>query len=368
MNAYLFWRAHQAFPNLGRYQILLALVVAALAAGPVLALFFGRSTRWSGMAWLAGPAYSWIAIVFWFFCLGVLLEVWNLGTKGAAAAGWATAGKLAVAPLPAFIAICSVVAMLTVASLLQARNIELDELTIKTPKLPAGSKPIRVLQISDVHLGGGDGRRRMARIFELVEQTKPDILVSTGDMIDGTAESLDEPAAKFAEMHPPLGKYAVNGNHEWYTGLRERIKFHDDAGFKLLMQGSTKVNDLLTIAGSEDSAKLGRRQYEANLDEGPMLDEARRLGGFILFLKHRPIVQASSLGRYDLQLSGHTHGGQIFPFNMVINLGYQYDRGFFDLGLTKLYVNRGTGTWGPPMRLGARPEVTLITIVPEAGE
>jgi predicted MPP superfamily phosphohydrolase len=202
-------------------------------------------------------------------------------------------------------------------------------------------------------------------VLKLVEDARPDLFVSTGDLVDSPYENLREYAEQFARVQAPLGKFGIPGNHEYYVGLDEARRFHRAAGFQFLRGESVDVSDRLRIACADDPTGPFV-QTSAMPDPLPGGEEANR--PFVLLLKHRPAVRDDSLGRFDLQLSGHTHGGQIFPFNLFVGMVYRYDRGFFDLPKgSQLYVSRGTGTWGPPMRLGSPPEVTLITLEP-AGE
>jgi predicted MPP superfamily phosphohydrolase len=167
-----------------------------------------------------------------------------------------------------------------------------------------------------------------------------------------------------ATVDPPLGKFAIAGNHEFYAGIRQSGRFLRAAGFKFLRNEDFELNGLINLVGVDDPA--GKRRYpeigQVGKEEKILLadlDSER----FTLLLKHRPTVEIESLGRFDLQLSGHTHGGQIFPFNLITRLFYPRERGLYRLDKESvLYVSRGTGTWGPPMRFLSPPEVTLIEL------
>ena len=208
------------------------------------------------------------------------------------------------------------------------------------------------------------GEKRLSRIIGLLERVKPDLVVATGDLVDAQMDRSNNLAAMLATLTPPLGKFAVAGNHEFYAGIRQSGRFLKAAGFKLLRNEAFELKGLLKIVGVDDPA--GRRRYPENSwvgkEERILLtdSESKR---FTLLLKHRPRVETESTGQFDLQLSGHTHGGQIFPFNLITGLFYSRQRGFYTLDKgSVLYVNRGTGTWGPPMRFLSPPEVTLIEL------
>jgi hypothetical protein len=165
----------------------------------------------------------------------------------------------------------------------------------------------------------------------------------------------------FRSIPAPLGKYAVTGNHEFYAGIGPALDFTRRAGFTVLRGELAIVGGILRIAGVDDPAG------EA-MGAGSRRLEAETLGGepsslFTLLLKHRPVLSADAQSRVDLQLSGHTHRGQIFPFRFLVRLSYPFLAGLYareDGGA--LYVSRGTGTWGPRMRFLSSPEITVIDI------
>ena len=196
----------------------------------------------------------------------------------------------------------------------------------------------------------------------ILEEEKPDILVATGDLVDGMAPHLNHLSGLISARDFPLGKFAITGNHEFYAGLEGSIDFHQSSGFRMLRQEAVEVGEHLLIAGVDDPAGIYR-------GGGSMLDENAALpeetDRFVLLLKHQPEAAPGSLGRFDLQLSGHTHKGQIYPFYHLVKRRYPMIAGLYDVGKgSQVYVNRGTGTWGPPLRFFSPPEVTIIKLVP----
>jgi predicted MPP superfamily phosphohydrolase len=235
---------------------------------------------------------------------------------------------------------------------------------LPTVKLPAQVEKLTIAQISDVHLGPMVGERRLARIVNLLERVKPDLVVATGDLVDAQMDRLNNLAAMLATLNPPLGKFAIAGNHEFYAGIRQSGRFLKVAGFNLLRNEGINLEGLINIVGVDDPA--GKRRYPENSvggKEEKILLADSDSEKFTLLLKHRPRVEMESIGQFDLQLSGHTHGGQIFPFNLITRIFYSWHRGLHHLDKgSVLYVSRGTGTWGPPMRFLSPPEVTLIEL------
>ncbi len=243
----------------------------------------------------------------------------------------------------------------------EALRIRTETITIKTSKLSAGTDKLRLVQISDVHIGLIVREKRIRKILEHVKLARPDIVISTGDLVDGQLDRLDGISELFNEIQPTYGKYAITGNHEFYAGLEQATAFTKKAGFTILRGEGVTVAGLLNIAGMDDTTGKYYGNYH-NISERALLQTFEN-GKFTILLKHRPRVDRDSAGLFDLQLSGHTHKGQIFPFSLVTKLYYPADSGLLNVaGDALLYVSRGTGTWGPPVRFLSPPEITVIDI------
>jgi len=257
-------------------------------------------------------------------------------------------------------------------ALYEARSIRTEQVTITTDKLPPGVHSIRVVQISDVHIGLLFRETRLAAVLQAVRDARPDILVSTGDLVDGrlsredVISQLDRIAAMLADIPTRGGKFAVTGNHEYYAGLQQALEFTRKAGFSVLREQSVVLPAGITISGVDDSTGQRRDLPPVPPPESSLL-HALSSGQFKLLLKHRPLVAETGNDHFDLQLSGHVHNGQIFPFNLLVRLLFPIPCGTTkaDNGST-IHVSRGSGTWGPPMRLLAPPEVTVIDIISQS--
>ncbi len=302
---------------------------------------------------IAYTAYTWMGILFLYVSASVPIDVYRLLTTLFSLPSPSRAFAL-FAPLIIALSI-------TIYGYLEAGDIRVERFVIKTQRLPEGRR-LRIVQISDVHLGLIIRHRRLRRILDEVRKAEPDILVSTGDLVDGQMNELEGIDVMFREINPPLGKFAVTGNHEFYAGIRESVDFIERAGFRLLRNEGVTIDDIINIAGVDDPAGI---RYDPS--SGP--SEARLLASlprdrFTILLKHRPILEEDSTGLFDLQLSGHTHKGQLFPFGLITRLYYPVDAGSMRImDGSYLYVSRGAGTWGPPMRFLSPPEVTVIDIV-----
>jgi len=233
---------------------------------------------------------------------------------------------------------------------------------IKTPKIPAEVGTLTIALISDVHLGLIVREERLKRILSVVASAEPDILVSTGDLVDGQINNLTGLANILETIDPKYGKFAVTGNHEFYAGLDETLHFTEKAGFTVLRGEARTVAGVINIAGVDDQTGA-YSGLSKTVSEKALLSKLPR-DKFTLLLKHGPMVDENALGLFDLQLSGHTHNGQIFPFSLISRFFFPINAGLVHLSHNSdIYVSRGSGTWGPPIRFLSPPEITVIKLI-----
>lgn len=325
---------------------------------------------------LSYSGYVWMAFIFMTFSAFFLLDLVRLLFWGIDALLSSRFGDLLESPkLRAFIAVGAAI-FICVYGWFEALDIQTVNITVATSKLPKGVDRIRIAQISDVHLGWIIQEERLARILDVVKAAEPDMLVSTGDLVDGDMEEREAEVALFHTLNLPLGSFAVTGNHEYYAGLEQALAFKERAGIRVLRNEAIRVGGIV-LAGVDDST--GRRFGQEIPPESKIL-EAVPSNRFVVLLKHQPAIDEDAVGLFDIQLSGHTHGGQLWPFYWVTRAIYDYRRGLraivppekngqahaaAPVRESKVYVSNGTGTWGPPMRFLAPPEVTVIDIVGE---
>lgn len=363
MNAYLLMSIRQAF-GLGRPGTsALGLFLASMVAAPILVRVFHAR----GLPLLARPSalfgYLWMALAFWLVLLFGVRQGWNLCARAAARLLPAAARLL----LPARASALAFLALVALAALWSARaagDVRLQTVPLSLTQLPPGSPPLRILFFSDVHLDLLGGERTLRELARIARETRPDLLLSGGDLVDAPGDHREEGLRLLRELNAPLGKYAVTGNHEYYAGIGAAEQFTEDAGFRLLKGASVLLGGRLLLVGVDDPAAQ-RLDPRRTPSEGELLPAGKERPA-VLLLKHRPAASSASLGRFDLQLSGHSHGGQIWPFRYLSRLAYPLPDGLNDVGGgSRLYKGLGTGTWGPPLRLFAPPEVTLFVLAPE---
>jgi hypothetical protein len=357
-HAYLLSRTVRGFHLGAPYPVVFLLLAVFMVLAPILVRVLERCGSELPARLVAYLGYLWMGFFFLFLSASLAIDL----VRGIlAAAGWLLARDLVPSEgwSLSLAILCALAASLY--GLFEARSIRVEQVTLQTPKLPAGAGRVRIVQISDVHLGIMVGRVGLGRILEKVAALKPDLLLCTGDLVDGQMAGLSNRDRELGELHPPLGKFAVLGNHEVFAGVAASAAFTERAGFRLLRGEAVAVGDYLTLAGVDDpSVKSGKGEAA----EPALLADLPR-DRFTVLLKHRPTGEPESLGLYDLQLSGHVHKGQIFPFNIITHLAYPVKMGLSEAGAgSLLYVNRGSGTWGPPIRVLAPPEVTVIDLVP----
>ncbi|KRV46897.1 hypothetical protein AQ490_08945 [Wenjunlia vitaminophila] len=234
----------------------------------------------------------------------------------------------------------------------------LKRVTVPLGKLDPRAHGFRIAVVSDIHLGPISGRAHTQRIVDTINRTEPDLVAIVGDLVDGSVEQLGSAAEPLAGLRSRHGSFFVTGNHEYFSGAEEWVAQVRTLGVHPL------ENERVEIAGFD----LAGVNDVAGEDEGQGPDFDRALGDrdpsrASVLLAHQP-VQVHEAVRHgvDLQLSGHTHGGQMWPVNLVADLANPTLAGLERHGNTQLYVTRGAGFWGPPVRVGAPPDITVVTL------
>lgn len=362
---YLLIKARRAFYLDGVQYILLFAILTFLFLSPVNARLIESQGHWVisvAMTWIG---FLWMGFVFIFVCQALLVDGYHLIIGAAQQVLGTDWTSLMLSKRQSISIVTATTCAIMAYGAFEAYHVRTETITITSAKLPAGSEPVRIVQISDLHISPLFYPGRLAPIIAAIEKAKPDILVSTGDLVDGRALNPQSLIKALRGLPAPKGKYAITGNHEAYTGIHQASAFTREAGFTLLRNQSVSINPLLVITGVDDPTA---RDGKESLKEKDLLNKIPR-SAFSLLLKHRPRIDEESIGHIDLQLSGHTHKGQIFPFDGFVRLSYPLGYGLRQIAPGRhLYTSRGTGTWGPPIRVLAPPEITIIDLVPAVTE
>jgi predicted MPP superfamily phosphohydrolase len=364
LHSYLFVKISAAVALGGAFKIFLVLFLLVMVFAPLIGYGFERYGLASVTRSISFIGYSWMGFAFLCFSCFIVMDLYRVLIY---------AGRL-ISPSffthfnlsPQYSIFISFFLSLSVAlyGYFEAKQIRTERIVVRTSKIPKDVDGLKVVQISDVHLGLIVREERLARILREVKKTNPDILISTGDLVDGQINNLSGAAEILREINPRYGKFAITGNHEFYAGLAQALDFTKNAGFSVLRGEGLTVAGLINLAGVDDPAGqsfgLFREVSEKELLSGLPREK------FTLLLKHRPVLEKDALGLFDLQASGHTHQGQIFPFRIITRIFFPYDGGSFHLpNHSLLHVSRGSGTWGPPLRFLAPPEVTVYELIRE---
>jgi len=246
------------------------------------------------------------------------------------------------------------------------RVAEVRDVDVPIADLPASLNGFTIVQISDIHVGPTIKHDYLKAIVDKVNSLSPDLIAVTGDLVDGSVEQLREHTAPLSKLRAPHGVYFVTGNHEYYSNA-------DDWVAEIRRLGVTVLMNEHVVLTCRDATMLvaGVTDYSAHhFDEAQRSDPKRAMAGaphvaFKLLLAHQPrSAEAAADAGFDLQLSGHTHGGQFFPWNLFVPLQQPFTAGLNRLRALWVYTSRGTGYWGPPKRFWAPSEITRLKLVP----
>jgi len=362
VHLYAFLKAKAALEFSAATGIFIVLFMLVMGLAPLIVRALERTGLELFARVMAYIGYTWMGVLFLFFSYSLAADVYRLFIFLGGAIFSRDLSGLSLSPRYAFFLPLFLSLVTSLYGYFEARDIRTERWTLKSPKIPQEIGKLKIVQISDVHLGLIVREERLKRILRLVKAENPDILVSTGDLVDGEVCRLNGLEDLLKEIKPRYGKFAVTGNHEFFAGFENAKCFTENAGFTLLRGEGITVQGILNIAGVDDPS--GKRYGLAKEISEKILLSGLPQDKFTLFLKHRPIVDQDAKGLFDLQLSGHIHKGQIFPFSIITWLYYPVNSGRMNLTDNAfLYVSRGAGTWGPPIRFLSPPEVAAIELV-----
>lgn len=242
---------------------------------------------------------------------------------------------------------------------------KVSRVRVPLARLPEAFDGYRIALISDLHVGPARGVDFTRKIVDIVNAQDVDLIAIAGDLVDGTVAKVSPDLAPLADLTAPDGIFGVSGNHEFYADDGGKwLDVWDTLGITTLRNSRASVvrgGESIDVVGIHDYSSP--EPYEPNL---PLAVEGRNPATFALLLAHEPrqAIEASEHG-IDLQLSGHTHGGQMWPLRYLVPLQQPSVEGLDKIGNTVLYTTRGAGAWGPPVRVGAPPEITVLELVRE---
>ncbi len=345
-------------------RVALLSLIVALAVTLILQPIGERRWPRAATRLIAWPASLWIGFAFYLLMLTLLSDVvWTLLGAAVPAGARGLSGTTA-ARMRAFGVIGLALGAGVAATRIALRPPTLRRLDLSLARWPQALDGFRIVQISDIHIGPILDRRFAAALVARCNELQPDLIAVTGDLVDGSVRRLADEVAPFADLRARHGVFFVTGNHDHYSGADPWVAHVQTLGMQVLRNQRVRIGDgdaSFDLAGVED--------HHASLVGGSLKEDVpaaladRDPQRALVLLAHDPATfhQAAALG-VDLQLSGHTHGGQIWPFNYLVRLSTPYVAGLYRERDAQLYVSRGTGFWGPAMRLFAPSEITEIVM------
>ena len=241
----------------------------------------------------------------------------------------------------------------------QFNNPHIVERKIEIEKKAGDLKNLKIVGVSDLHLGVAIDKKRLEKYVGLINGQNPDMIIIAGDLIDNNALPLEKERMweEINKLKAPLGTYFCTGNHEYMVGFQDALKFLRKTNLNLLIDKSVVIDNSIQIIGRDD--------YKMSRNRKPLKELMKNLNPElpVILLEHQPFhFDESEENRVDLHFCGHTHEGQIFPLNLFINSLYELAYGYEQRGKTHFYVSSGLGLWGPPFRIGTKSEVVIFDI------
>ena len=358
VNYYIYIRGVQALRPAGIFHPLYTVVFIFLAVSFIIAMFLeradvvtlGRPLSWIGSFWIAAFVYLLIlvAMIDLFRSVNHFIPFFPAFiTSDPGRAARTTA-----------VSVISLVAITVLYGFINAHDIRIRALDIHIAKTAGAKKNLNIVMASDIHLSSIIGRNRIDRIVELIDSLSPDIVLLPGDILDGDLNPVIDQnlGESLRKLKAPLGVYAVTGNHEYIGGVEPACKYITEHGITILRDSTALIGSSFYLIGREDRSAQKRKtlsELMKNVDT--------RLP--IILMDHQPFhLEEAETNGVDLQLSGHTHHGQMWPFNYITDMVYELAYGYLVKGSTHFYVSSGVGTWGPPIRIAADPEIVNIRL------
>ena len=362
-NYYILIRGWQALPDIlflrKLYIFLFVLFAFSFVIGRfsehILPVNINHLFIWIGSFWLGAMLY------FFLIVLSVdIIRLLNIGFHFLPQQESLAYSKIKVISLIISVGLTLVILLL---GFINANDTRVKHYEIVTGKNISNKENFKIAVVTDIHLGSLIAKNRLEKLTVLVNNQCPDLIILAGDILDEVqapilAEDIGEPLKC---LKAAMGTYAVTGNHEYIGGINRAVKYIESLGIKLLRDTVVQLDDKLILIGREDRDMerfTGKhRKTKEELMKG--IDNSK----FLVLLDHQPYdLKKTAELNIDLQISGHTHHGQIWPFNYITDAIYELSCGYLSKGNTHYYVSSGYGTWGPPVRIGTVSEIAVITI------
>ncbi len=358
LNAYLFVRGRQALPDRMLVQSVYTVIFLVVSLSIFVALFAGnRLPVWLARVFEQVGGYWMILFVFFilFALVGDVLRITNHYFH--VYPGWVTSNYPLVKFLY-FLVVLIIIGMISLVGFIRYSNPVIVDLELNTKNKASGDDELTIIVASDLHLGHVVRKGRLIKWVDLINSQKPDIILLAGDIFDHSYRAVEAQHMNtdLARLNARHGVYFIPGNHDYYTGIDQVLEYLGNSGMHILRDTSVTVADRIIIIGRDDFTNHKRK---------PLASLVAGLNSGLpkIVVDHQPNRISESIeNRIDLHLSGHTHNGQLFPFNRIVPLMYDMGYGYRKSGDTHQYVSSGLGLWGAPLRLGTQSEIVRIKL------
>lgn len=360
VNYYVYSRGLMVFscnPSLKKwYSILFWSVVSSFLVG----MFWERMASSVVSEWIYRVGAFWLAFMFYFLVAIAFIDLVRIANYFFHFLPvFSPAGKLNLA-----YSVIGVVSLVVAGGYINALTTRVKELPLTIHKVVSGNSEVKILMASDIHLGALIGERQELKLVRIINEQKPDLVLLCGDLVDGDIGPVlrKNLGRHIQEIRTPLGVYAITGNHEYIGGIQKTLPYLQSINIKVLRDEVVELPNGIQLVGRDDrdSRRMGEERNLHDLKELVKgLDPAKP----IIVMNHQPFnLQEAVDAGADLHLSGHTHNGQLWPFNYITEAIFELSWGLKQKGNTLFYVSSGFGSWGPPVRTGNRPEVVVFKI------
>jgi predicted MPP superfamily phosphohydrolase len=359
---YIYTRGLQAIAPDSRYRSAYSVVFWIIALSFIGGRIFERILPSQAAEFLIGIGSIWLGAMLYFFLIVVFFDLLRLGNHLLPFFPAVITNNYAKTKSIAAMSAMGLVAVLLLGGYINATIPRIKNLNLFIPKKPISIKSLNIVMVSDIHLGTMISRSRIDTIVSKINALNPDIVLLPGDIID------EDPAPVIKKnlgeaiknIRSRFGTYAVTGNHEFIGGVEEACAYLTAHGVTMLRDRSIKIGDSFFIVGREDRS-VGRTGHKRKGLDELMIAVDTKLP--VILMDHQPFGLEEAVHQgIDLQLSGHTHYGQLWPLNYIVNSIYEISWGYKRIGKTHFYISSGVGTWGPPMRIGNHPEIVHIQL------
>jgi predicted MPP superfamily phosphohydrolase len=358
INFYIFWRGRQALPKDFLFQFIYTALFLLMSSGFFVAVFLEGKIHYLFTAVADNLGGFWMISLLYFLAAVLLADLLRLGNYFFGFFPEKVKTNYELAKLVYFAAVLLLLVILTGIGYVRFSNPKVVNLNLDIAKKAGNIKSLSIVALSDVHLGEVIRKNMLVKYVELINRQNADVILIAGDLFDRNLHSVERQKmdAELRKLKSKYGVYAILGNHEYYGNLGEAMEAIRRSGIKLLRDSAVTIDSSFVIVGRDDKTNPRRISLDSIL-----LKVNNQLP--LIMLDHQPLqLSQAAKNNIDLQISGHTHNGQIYPMNKIVARMYELGYGYKKTGDTHYYVSSGLGLWGAPIRLGTQSEIVKIQL------